>query len=475
MDSEKIKIPLSPDFRKTMLGTFPESETDRLLYAIDNKESATSIRFNIVKSSGLLSGLYLENVGHCDLGRYLPDRPSFIADPLFHAGVYYVQESSSMVLYQIKDFLADKPVLALDMCAAPGGKSTLLNDILPHGSVLVSNEVIPNRANVLRENIQKWGGISNIVTSSYPKKWGDVGEIMDLVLVDAPCSGEGMFRKDMESRIQWTKDSPYICSQRQKEILHYAYKALKEDGLLIYSTCTYNRMENEDILDYIVEELGGESIALSCTPEDAVKSCITKYHAYRFMPHVSKGEGLFFAVVRKKISRESEKLIGRNKTKTPGSFDIKTRRYCEDLLEIPEMTVVTDENGSVWAMPVIVSELASYIGRKDIKILSKGVEVGAVKGKDIVPSVPLVLSNGFYDRKKLFHVVGLSREEALSYLRGEQIILSNEVPKGFVAVSYKNINLGLVKNIGNRVNNLYPNHWRIKKPINELATLKAFW
>lgn len=475
MYSKNAKIPLSSDFKNYMLEIFSEDEVDRLLFAIDNTESQTSIRFNKEKGAIFFDVLDCEDVEHCHLGKYLHQRPSFIADPLFHAGVYYVQESSSMILYQIKQFLGDKPMLALDMCASPGGKSTLLNDILPCGSVLVSNEVVPNRATVLKENIQKWGGKSNIVTSSYPQKWEDVGEIMDLVLVDAPCSGEGMFRKDIDSRLQWTKESPFSCSQRQKEILSCAYKTLKEGGLLIYSTCTYNRQENEDVLTYIVEELGADSIPLDNTPTYALKSDITKYHAYRFMPHVSKGEGLFFSIVRKKGVEKMENPLPRNKTKNFYLPDANTTIYCNKLLDISDMIVMQERNGCVWAMDKTTNDLYLHLESKGIKILSKGVEVCVVKGRDIVPSSSLVMNSCFSKTQDVFQTVDVSRNDALSYLRGETIGLEESVDRGFVIITYKNIPLGFVKNIGNRVNNLYPNSWRIKKSVSELTDLETLF
>lgn len=469
-------IPLNTDFKDLMIKTFSASEAEKILFAIDHKESETSIRFNIDKGAEFLDSIPLEKVKHCPLGRYVSDRPSFTADPLFHAGVYYVQESSSMILYQIKDFLGDKPMVALDMCASPGGKSTLLYDILPNGSVLVSNEVVPNRASILKENIQKWGGCNNIVTSAYPQKWEVLDEMFDFVLVDAPCSGEGMFRKDIESRNQWTKESPYICSQRQKEILSSSYRLLKEGGLLVYSTCTYNREENENILEYIIEELGAESISLPETPEDAIKSDMTEYHAYRFMPHISRGEGLFFALVRKtKASGSSHTYKQKNRRQNNIKPNKEVVSFCQSLLVIDNMKIVQDVDGSIYAMTDAVYDIYTHISNGGIKVLTKGIEVGVLKGKDIVPSTSLAMSRCLSESQKLFDVVDISKNDALMFLRGEAITLPTDVSRGFVLIAYKGVLLGFVKNIGNRVNNLYPNNWRIQKPIGELIGLNTLF
>ena len=208
-----------------------------------------------------------KSVPWCPLGTYLAERPSFTNDPVFHAGGYYVQEASSMFLWQLKPLLGESPVRALDLCASPGGKSTLLTNILPEGSVLVSNEVIHHRANILAENMIKWGYSTGIVTEADPDRLKSAGETFDFILVDAPCSGEGMFRKDEAARSEWSLQNVELCARRQQRILSAAWEMLQPGGLLAYSTCTFNTLENEDNLAFLINTFGAEPVALDVLTE----------------------------------------------------------------------------------------------------------------------------------------------------------------------------------------------------------------
>lgn len=195
-------------------------------------------------------------------GYYLPERLSFTFDPLFQNGTYYVQEASSMFLEQaIKAYVKD-PVVCLDLCAAPGGKSTHLLSLLPEGSVLVSNEVIRSRSYILAENIQKWGYPNHVVTNNDPAELGELTHLFDVIVTDVPCSGEGMFRKDTDSTGEWSVANVELCASRQRRILHDIWNALKPGGLLVYSTCTYNTEEDEENIQYIIDELGAEPLSI---------------------------------------------------------------------------------------------------------------------------------------------------------------------------------------------------------------------
>ena len=230
-----------------------------------SKESPVSIRVNRLKTDAVPEGGH--RVPWCDTGYYLSSRPAFTFDPLFHAGCYYVQEASSMFLEQVLKQYVHEPVVMLDLCAAPGGKSTLARSVLPEGSLLVANEVMRNRVQVLAENVTKWGHPDTVVLNNDPADFAQLGELFDVILTDVPCSGEGMFRKDPVAVEEWSKENVALCWQRQRRIVSDIWPCLKPGGLLIYSTCTYNREENEDNVAWIAEELGAEMLPVEVQPE----------------------------------------------------------------------------------------------------------------------------------------------------------------------------------------------------------------
>ena len=336
---------------------------------------------------------------------YLSARPVFTLDPLFHAGCYYVQEASSMFLEHFVKNYIHEPVKALDLCAAPGGKSTHLSATLPEGSLLVANEVIRSRANILSENLIKWGNPNTIVTNSNPKDIGKLRAFFDLIVCDLPCSGEGMFRKDPVAVSEWSVNNVKRCAERQRQIISDIFPALKPGGILIYSTCTYNREENEDNIDWICEEFEVELLE----------------EPRRFMPHKTKGEGFFIAGIRK----TSERPLPRPLSKRRGEHS-------------PPL-----------------GELEGAL-----KIIFSGTNLE--EGKDLIPNHALAMSTALSE--KAFPRWDLDRETALKYLRKEALQnIPPAVPLGFVLVTYRNQPLGFVKNIGTRANNLYPQEWRIRK------------
>ena len=261
-----LQTPIPALFSDQLRELLP-TEAKALLASLD-EEASVSVRLNQRKTETPPASLPIgEAIPWAKpVGFYLDGRPAFAADPLWHAGVYYVQEASSMLLRLVAPLLGEEPLRALDLCAAPGGKSTLLLDLLPEGSTLVSNELIRSRAQILAENIQKWGGVHSVVTSTEPQRLGRLREQFDFILVDAPCSGEGMFRKEEEARRQWTPGLVESCARQQREILDDIWPALAPGGLMVYSTCTFNRQEDEDMLAYLVEELGAEPVALPELP-----------------------------------------------------------------------------------------------------------------------------------------------------------------------------------------------------------------
>lgn len=389
-------------------------------------------------------------VAWCPDGRYLPERPSFTKDPLFHAGAYYVQEASSMFLYQaLKQCVSDDAVV-LDLCAAPGGKSTLASQYLSHG-LLVANEVVRSRAYILSENIQKWGNGNAVVCNNLPADFVSSGVLFDAILVDAPCSGEGMFRKDEGAIAEWSPANVRMCAERQRDILHAVWPALKEGGILVYSTCTFNREEDEENVSWIMEELGAEYVALEI--EDAWQ--ISSFGGgYRFFPHKTRGEGLFMAVLRK-VSDDVAVSRKQKNGKKPSAIvppkEISAWISADCSLHV--------DNTLIRAYPKkFAAEMQRLV--ENMRVLSAGVEMAEVKGKSIIPQQGLALSK--HINRNCFPEKELSEEDALRYLRGEAFYI-DDVPTGFVLLTYKSLPIGWGKNLGNRFNNLYPNEWRIRK------------
>ena len=276
------------------------------------EEPPVSIRLNPKKTEGL-SVADGEQVPWCRGGYYLPQRPNFTMDPLLHAGCYYVQEAASMFLDEVLRQMhnayishqpsAIRPLAALDLCAAPGGKSTLLRAALPENCVLYSNEPVRNRASILLENVTKWGYQNHHVTNAYPRDYRKEKMKFDLILCDVPCSGEGMFRKDPATIREWSPQNVEKCWQLQREIVADAWQCLNDGGLLIYSTCTFNTKENEENIRWILDNYEAEVLPVETRPEwNITGSLLSGFNepVYRFIPGISRGEGLFMCVLRKK-------------------------------------------------------------------------------------------------------------------------------------------------------------------------------
>ena len=394
-------------------------EFDRLEAAL-SADVPVSIRINPMKgTSAPKAGA---PVAWCESGFYLPERLSFTFDPLFHAGAYYVQEASSMFLEQAIKAYVKEPVRCLDLCAAPGGKSTHLASLLPDGSLLVSNEVIRSRSYVLAENIAKWGHPDTIVINNDPEEIGEaLPHLFDVIVTDVPCSGEGMFRKDTDSTGEWSVDNVRLCASRGRRIIHDIWNALKPGGILIYSTCTYNTEEDEENIHYIIEELGAEALPIPTQEEWQITGALRFEHpVYRFFPHKTRGEGFFLAALRK-AEGEIEEIRVKSKGK---------------------------------------KERGKAAPSKPLRVLSAGICLGEAKGKDFIPSQELALSTAL--TPNAFPSVELEWEDAIKFLKKEALVLPSGTDKGYVLVRYQGLPLGFVKNLGNRANNLYPQEWRIR-------------
>lgn len=417
-----------------------------------SEESPVSVRENRSKN---IADISFPNVPWCDSGYYLDKRPQFTFDPLFHAGCYYVQEASSMFIGQIMQQYAEPGIRILDLCAAPGGKSTLIADSLDENSLLVSNEVIRSRAHVLAENMTKWGKPNTIVTNNDPSQIGKLKNYFDIILVDAPCSGEGMFRKDERAVSEWSLDNVKLCKERQQRILADIWPSLKKDGILIYSTCTYNLEENEQNVRWIRDELGADILPVKTEEEWGISpSLVDDVMVYRFFPHKTKGEGFFCAVLRKNSNEDHNIRKLKNKEKNKSDLPAGYKNYISD----KEQFTFYSQKDRWFAFPIALHDDLQFI-RSYLSIISEGICLGEFKGKDFIPDQCLALSN--YLNIDAFISCEIDWKTAIAYLRKETILL-NDLPKGYVLLTYCNSPLGFVKNIGNRANNLYPQEWRIR-------------
>ncbi len=425
-----------------------------------NIGAPVSVRLNPFKKAALKTG---GQVPWCAEGFYLDARPSFTFDPLFHAGCYYVQEASSMFIDHILKHIRPnnaEPIKVLDLCAAPGGKSTLISSAISDADLLVSNEIIKTRVPVLCDNLNRWGRSNTIVTNNDPKDFGRISGFFDMILVDAPCSGSGMFRKDPAATDEWSEANVNLCHQRQERILADVYPALKEDGYLIYSTCSYSHQENEDILDWLCTEFNMESIRIPIDNEwGIVESQSEKQKAwgYRFYPGKAKGEGLFAACLKKK-ERERETLplkIKENKKLPQKEIDLVS-----GYLNEPGGFYFFKVNDD-WMVINHQHKESLEILQKHLYIKKSGIRMGSIAGNDLIPDHELALS--LYINKDKVLQTPLDYDQAIQYLRRENISV-NTTEKGWSLMTYENHPLGWAKLLPNRVNNYYPKELRILTP-----------
>lgn len=440
------------------------SETSDFCRALEASPQV-SVRLNSGKlsryslsESEVLSGLDVESpVAWNEHGRYLSSRPLFTLDPFFHASAYYVQEASSMFLARVVKQYIKSPVRAIDLCAAPGGKSTVLLQTLPEKSFIVSNEYIRQRANILCENVSKWGNPNSMVTSNDVSAFAALGQQFDLMVVDAPCSGEGMFRKDETALADWSLQAVAACAERQKQILSSSYATLKAGGILVYSTCTFNRHEDEEITDFIASELDAERLDVDLAPQWGITRTNGGMHFY---PHKTKGEGFFIAAFRKKGEPyENSVVVRKDKKKNNVSASVRLSDYLRD----PDDFRLLELRDAYYAVPQVhadfVRKLMMYVNT-----LQVGVRLGQFKGRDFLPATELALSTAIDTAK--FSVADVSRDQALAFLHRDNLQLPVDVARGYVLVTYRHLPLGFVKNLGNRSNSLYPEHWKIRMNIN---------
>lgn len=425
------------------------NETD-FVAAHQEEIRITSIRLNPFKKVEL--DFKLNNaVEWCSNAFYLNERPSFTHDPLFHAGCYYVQEAGSMFLeHALKSTLdLSQNITMLDLCASPGGKSTLINSLISSESLLVCNDVGKPRAEVLAYNLSKWGTSNTVVSNSDPQKFTALTEVFDAIVVDAPCSGSGLFRKQADAIDHWSLENVSLCGSRQKRILGDVIPALKENGLLFYSTCSYSSEENEDIVNWLLKNFDMEYVSIALNPKWGI---VESTLGYRFYPHLTKSEGFFIAVLRKKgnshvTSRRKNTGLPLSKTET---------EILSEVVEIEKHSF--HKNGTQYhLLNHAANEFVTGAG-KHLYLKKAGVSIGEIKGKDLVPNHELALSLEL----KPLNKIALNYENTLRFLKKEPFDTNVKFPK-FSLICYQNMGLGWAKILSNRINNYLPNELRILK------------
>lgn len=433
--------------------------------------SPVSIRLNPFKYDADRMPLPAEVAGEvewCPEGRYLAERPQFTLDPLLHAGAYYVQEAASMYVASVLRRHADlsSPLMVLDLCAAPGGKSTAVRSVLPEGSLLISNEPMRPRANILMENMQKYGHPDVVVTNNYAIDFQRSGLQFDVIIADVPCSGEGMFRKDEGAIREWSVQNVRKCAQLQREIIADIMPCLRPGGLLVYSTCTFNAHEDEENVEWIANNFGMQPLDISSN-SSALSPLGESEGAVRFIPGATPTEGLFMAALRKPGDAEGILAAAKDrknkkakKGKQGKTQAVKGAKDVSQWLSDDASFDITMLGGRIVAVKKAWRDIFDTAADK-LRVMHAGVELGEQKGKDIVPSESLALSTSL--NRSAFPMAELNLDTALAYLRREPITLSADMPRGYVAVTYKELPLGFVKNLGNRSNNLFPQEWRIRK------------
>lgn len=456
MNCTQLPAPFRAQMQQQLADEFPAFE------AALSQEPPVSIRLNPSKPAFDTTGL--ERVPWCSDGYYLPKRPVFTLDPLFQAGAYYVQEASSMLLAEAMRQTANltRPLRVLDLCAAPGGKTTLLASLLLPDSMLVCNEVIRTRVPILRENVEKWGYPNVVITNHDPEDFDKLAGFFDVILVDAPCSGEGLFRKDADAMQEWSEENVQTCSARQKRILAAAAPLLDEKGLLIYSTCTYNDSENLENVQFLVEN-GFKNRLLNLPGEwNIVEKEIGTAVGYQCYPHRVRGEGFFISVFQKTGFAPALKTNSRPFRDWRPLRPRETVEVRGWLANPDQFSYWTKPNLDVVAVPIAL-EKALYLVNDALRNKGFGLDLGTFKGSDFVPAHALALSTALAPG---LPGVELDKEDALRYFKKENLVMDASV-RGWLLARYQGVPLGWMKGIGNRVNNYLPKDWRIRMEIKE--------
>ena len=440
------------------------SENALVAFSAFDAPASVSVRANPFKSGRIPEG---RKVAWSEHGRILPERPQFTLDPHFHGGAYYVQDSSSMFVGHVFRTLAarmslpqDRPVRILDLCAAPGGKTTdlaaSLRTMFGDRFLLVSNEVMKQRVGVLADNVALWGDPNVVVTSDDPRAFSSLTGFFDIIVADVPCSGEGMFRKDEEAQNQWSEDNVALCEARQRRIIADVWPSLACGGLFIYSTCTFNRYENDGNVAWVAEELGAEPL-LKEDVAGGYEGVIKTGLGYSLVPGFVEGEGQYCSALVKTgdcAYVESRQRQGRAARPAP---------LPKGLERLLDRELSFRQKGDV--VTAVPSSLAQLVGilEQSLHVVAAGCAVGTMKGNVLVPDADLALSL-MLDRTA-FPSVEVDRNTALSYLHRDAITLPEGTERGYVLICHEGLPLGFVKNLGNRCNSLHPQSRRIRMNI----------
>ena len=455
----------SPAFRKYLAQVVGEGNLSAVLDALSG-EPSVSVRINPAKAgspSEIFGNLVSGPVEWNRHAAFLSERPAFTLDPLIHAGAYYVQDSSAMfpgkAFRDVLDKVLESGIISpkvLDLCAAPGGKTTdisaSLRESCKGGYLLISNEIMKQRAAVLADNAAVWGDPSVVVTSVDPKAFGTLPGFFDIIVADVPCSGEGMFRKDDEAVSQWSEENVALCQARQRRIVADVWPSLAEGGFLVYSTCTFNNLENDDNVKWICSEFGAEIIGIdSC-------GLLRTECGVSLVPGFVRGEGQYCAVLRKTSpSAGTAACSGRQQDrwqKLPEAHASIIRPLLDE-----EMALIV-KDGRIVAVPEYVRCLLPML--EPLRPLARGLAVGMFKGKDFIPDADLALSLSL--RRGAFNEFEVNRETALSFLHRDPVRLP-DAERGMLLLVYRGLPIGFVKNLGNRCNSLHPLHRRIRMDI----------
>ena len=455
----------SPAFRKYLAQVVGEGNLSAVLDALSG-EPSVSVRINPAKAGSpteIFGNLVSGPVEWNRHAAFLSERPAFTLDPLIHAGAYYVQDSSAMfpgkAFRDVLDKVLESGIISpkvLDLCAAPGGKTTdisaSLRESCKGGYLLISNEIMKQRAAVLADNAAVWGDPSVVVTSVDPKAFGTLPGFFDIIVADVPCSGEGMFRKDDEAVSQWSEENVALCQARQRRIVADVWPSLAEGGFLVYSTCTFNNLENDDNVKWICSEFGAEIVGI-----DGCGLLRTEC-GVSLVPGFVRGEGQYCAVLRKTSpSSGTAAYSGRQQDrwqKLPEAHASIIRPLLDE-----EMAMIV-KDGRIVAVPEYVRCVLSML--EPLRPLARGLAVGMFKGKDFIPDADLALSLSL--RRGAFNEFEVNRETALSFLHRDPVRLP-DAERGILLLVYRGLPIGFVKNLGNRCNSLHPLHRRIRMDI----------
>ena len=428
-------------------------------------EQVTSIRINPSKllkpeDAASLRDIIDTGIPWTKYGYYLQSRPSFTFDPYFHAGCYYVQEASSMFLEQALQQTVDllKPLRILDLSAAPGGKSTHIQSLVSADSLVVCNEVIRSRVNVLKDNIIKWGSSNVMVTSNDPRDFARLENFFDVIVVDAPCSGSGLFRRDEEAVKEWSENNVQLCSQRQQRILADVWSSLKKDGILIYSTCSYSKEEDEEILEWMQSQFLTTGLRLDIPAGwNIVETTAGEHFGYRFWPYHVRGEGFFLSCLRKLDgeSRLEPKLRNRPDTASKNEKGMLSKWVNIDAFDFIK------NNNTVYAWPVqLVNDFGFLLSK--LRVVYSGTIIGGIMRDKLVPDHALAMSRMVLP---MVPSVNLGLNESIDYLQRKDLQLETS-QTGWHLVKYDGHSLGWINVLPNRINNYYPKELRILKDVN---------